>query len=88
MSGLGRALVQLSVFATLAIPLALDARWTSATWALEGAAMLWVGVQQRRLAVRAFGLLLQFGAGIAFASGLTLWHTGAAEPEGVQSPAS
>jgi uncharacterized membrane protein len=61
------------IFATLAIPLALDARWTSATWALEGAAMLWVGVRQRRLAVRVFGLLLQFGAGVAFASGLTLW---------------
>jgi uncharacterized membrane protein len=67
------------IFATLAIPLALDARWTSATWALEGAAMLWVGVQQRRRAVRAFGLLLQIGAGIAFASGLTIWHTGAPE---------
>jgi uncharacterized membrane protein len=67
------------IFATLAIPLALDARWTSASWALEGAAILWVGVQQRRRAVRAFGLLLQFGAGIAFASGLTIWHTGAPE---------
>ena len=63
------------IFATLAIPLALDARWTSAAWALEGAAMLWVGVQQQRRVVRAFGLLLQFGAGIAFGSGLTIWHT-------------
>ncbi len=62
------------IFATIAIPLALDARWTSATWALEGAAMLWVGVRQRRRAIRAFGLLLQFGAGLAFASGLMLWH--------------
>ncbi|MDQ6916881.1 MAG: DUF2339 domain-containing protein, partial [Pseudomonadota bacterium] len=35
------------IFATLAIPLALDARWTSAAWALEGAAMLWAGVRQR-----------------------------------------
>jgi uncharacterized membrane protein len=61
------------IFATLAIPLALDARWTSATWALEGAAMLWVGVRQRRLAVRVFGLLLQIGAGVAFAFGLALW---------------
>ena len=33
------------VFATLAIPLAVDARWTSATWALEGAAIVWVGVR-------------------------------------------
>ena len=67
------------IFATLAIPLALDARWTSATWALEGAAMLWMGVQQRRLAVRAFGLLLQFGAGVAFASGLAVWRSGMPE---------
>jgi len=63
-----------TIFATLAIPLAVDSRLTSATWALEGAAMLWVGIRQRRLAVRAFGLLLQLGAGIAFASGTTLWQ--------------
>ncbi len=44
------------VFATLAMPLALDARRTSATWALEGAALVWVGVRQRHLGPRAFGL--------------------------------
>ena len=54
------------VFATLAIPLALDARWTSAAWALEGAAIVWVGARQRRTLARAFGLLLQFGAGLAY----------------------
>jgi uncharacterized membrane protein len=53
---------------TLAIPLALDARWTSASWALEGAAILWIGVRQRRRLARAFGLLLQLGAGIAYAT--------------------
>ena len=62
-----------SIFATLAIPLALDARWTTATWALEGAAMVWVGVRQLGPALRGFGLLLQLGAGIAFAAGLTIW---------------
>jgi uncharacterized membrane protein len=56
------------VFATLAIPLALDGRWTAAAWALEGAAVLWIGVRQRRLLARAFGMLLQFGAGVAFLS--------------------
>jgi uncharacterized membrane protein len=61
------------IFATVAIPLALDARWTSATWALEGAAMVWVGVRQHRVAVRVFGLLLQIGAGVAFGAGVTLW---------------
>ncbi|HXV08906.1 MAG TPA: DUF2339 domain-containing protein [Burkholderiales bacterium] len=54
------------VFATLAIPLALDGRWTAAAWALEGAALVWVGVRQGRRAARAFGLLLQIGAGLAF----------------------
>ena len=50
------------VFATLAVPLALDARLTSATWALEGAALVWVGTRQGHVASRAFGLLLQLAA--------------------------
>ena len=54
------------VFATAAIPLALDARWTSAAWALEGAAIVWVGLRQGRTLARAFGLLLQLLAGLAF----------------------
>ena len=61
------------VFATLAVPLALDARLTSATWALEGAALVWIGVRQQHLGPRAFGLLLQVAAGIAFALGLSVW---------------
>jgi uncharacterized membrane protein len=54
------------VFASLAIPLGLDARWTSAAWALEGAAVVWIGVRQRRPLARAFGALLELGAGAAF----------------------
>jgi uncharacterized membrane protein len=54
------------VFATLAIPLALDGRWTAAAWALEGAGILWVGVRQQRPLARAAGMLLQLGAGVAF----------------------
>jgi uncharacterized membrane protein len=61
------------VFATLAVPLAFDARWTSATWALEGAAIVWVGVRQRHLAPRVFGLLLQLAAGGVFWLG---WNKG------------
>ena len=57
------------VFATLAVPLAFDAHWTSATWALEGAAIVWVGARQRRTLARAFGWLLQVAAGVAFALG-------------------
>ena len=57
------------VFATLAVPLAFDARVTSATWALEGAAIVWVGVRQGRVLARAFGVLLQLAAGAAFVLG-------------------
>ena len=53
-------------FATLAVPLALDGHWTAATWALEGAAILWIGLRQdRRLAV-ASGVLLQLGAAVSY----------------------
>ena len=54
------------VFSSLAIPLALDGRWTSAAWALEGGAILWVGIRQHRLLPRLFGILLQAGSGISF----------------------
>src|SRR4029077_5948383 len=54
------------VFGTLAIPLGLDGRWTSAAWALEGAAIVWVGGRQQKLLARWFGALLQFAAGGAF----------------------
>jgi len=56
------------VFASLAIPLALDGRWSSAAWALEGAALVWVGIRQHRILPRLFGVLLQFGAGYFFLS--------------------
>src|SRR5258705_12704859 len=49
-------------FLTLAVPLALDARWNAATWALEGAALIWVGCRQNRLLPRLFGALLNFAA--------------------------
>jgi uncharacterized membrane protein len=54
------------VFGTLAIPLALDGRFTAAAWALEGAAIVWLGVRQEKVLARAFGMLLQAGAGAAF----------------------
>ena len=56
-------------FATLAVPLAFEGRLTSAVWAVEGAAIVWTGVRQGRLLARAFGLLLQIAAGIAFLAG-------------------
>jgi hypothetical protein len=54
------------IFASMAIPFALAPTQTAAAWALEGAGLLWLGSRQNRLSVRAFGLLLQFGAGVAF----------------------
>jgi len=54
------------IFATLAIPLALDGRWTAAAWAIEGAGILWVGLRQDKRAARLFGLALQLGAGLFF----------------------
>jgi uncharacterized membrane protein len=53
------------VFATLAIPFAVDARLTGAAWALEGAALVWVGIRQNRLAVRVSGIMLQVAGGLA-----------------------
>nr|WP_321464401.1 DUF2339 domain-containing protein [uncultured Desulfobulbus sp.] len=60
------------VFASLAIPLGLDPHWTTAAWALEGAAMIWIGVRQKRMAARIFGLILQAGAAVAFVDQTTL----------------
>lgn len=36
------------IFATLAVPLWLDGEWVSNTWALEAAAMIWIGLKQRQ----------------------------------------
>jgi len=58
------------IFGSLAIPLGLDARWTSAAWAVEGAGIYWLGLRQQRGLARGFALLLQFGAAVAFAIGL------------------
>ena len=62
------------LFGTLAIPFALDGRWTSAAWALEGAGIVWVGLRQRHTLAWMFGVLVQIGAWISFIgsiSGLT-----------------
>ncbi len=54
------------IFASIAIPLALDSSWTSGLWGLEGAGLVWVGLRQKRFQARSFGLLLQLGAGVSF----------------------
>ena len=53
-------------FITLAVPLALGARWTSSAWAIEAAGAFWVGMRQARWLPRLFGLLLQLVAVLVF----------------------
>ncbi|PRA30345.1 DUF2339 domain-containing protein [Pseudomonas poae] len=58
------------IFASLAIPLGLDARWTAAAWAVEGAGIFWLGMRQHKALARIFALLLQLGSLLAFLSEL------------------
>ena len=62
------------IFLTLAVPLALDGRWTAATWALEGAAIVWAGSRQNKWLARAFGYLVQAAGALIF---LAHWGDGA-----------
>jgi uncharacterized membrane protein len=54
-----------TVFLTLVIPFALDARSTAGAWTLEGAGLVWVGFRQGRGLPRAFGYLLHFVAALS-----------------------
>lgn len=64
-------------FATLAVPLALSAQATACVFALEGAALAWLGLRQSRLLPQLTGAGLQLAAAIAFfiarADGAS-WH--------------
>jgi uncharacterized membrane protein len=59
-------------FLTLAVPLLLADSWTAITWALEGAALVWVGLRQERWLSIAGGVLLQLGAAVTFIMQLDL----------------
>lgn len=64
---LGEAHAILAVgFATLAVPLALSAGATACTFALEGAALVWLGLRQGRRLPRWIGLALQAWAAVAW----------------------
>jgi uncharacterized membrane protein len=54
------------IFGSLAIPMAFDHHTTAASWAVEGAGLVWIGMRQQRWFARAFGLLLQLLGGGAF----------------------
>ncbi|EGV29069.1 Protein of unknown function DUF2339, transmembrane [Thiorhodococcus drewsii AZ1] len=58
------------IFLSITIPFALAAETTAGAWALEGAGLVWIGARQGRPLARAFGLLLQAGAALAFIAGL------------------
>jgi len=62
-----------TVFLTLVVPFALDARSTAGAWALEGAGLVWLGLRQGRRLPRAFGYALQLLAGGAWVLS-TLFH--------------
>ena len=56
------------IFASLTLPLGFDnQRWTAASWAVEGAGLVWLGLRQQRAFNRWFGVALQLLAGVAFA---------------------
>ncbi|MCP5162917.1 MAG: DUF2339 domain-containing protein [Hahellaceae bacterium] len=55
-------------FLTLAIPLGFEGRVTSAVWAVEGLALLWVGLRQSRLLPRLSGTGLMLVSGVFYIS--------------------
>jgi len=70
MQFLGECFLALGIgFATLTLPLALDGRWTSAAWAVEGVGLLWVGLRQNRTFPAISGLALQLLGATAFIYG-------------------
>jgi uncharacterized membrane protein len=64
---LGEVYVALAVgLATLAVFFAFGAYTTFAIWTIEGAAIVWVGLRQRRVLAWGFGLLVQAGGAAYF----------------------
>jgi uncharacterized membrane protein len=71
------------IFLALVVPLALDARWTAAAWAIQGVGVLWVGLRQRRWWAAGMGLLLQGGAALTFWSSVASRTSGWAIDQGI-----
>lgn len=53
-------------FLALVMPLALDARWTSAAWAVQGLGVLWIALRQGRWWAAVPGILLQLAASLSY----------------------
>ncbi|HST45660.1 MAG TPA: DUF2339 domain-containing protein [Luteimonas sp.] len=78
---LGQAHALLAVgFATLAVPLALSAQATASVFALEGAALVWLGARLSRALPRWSGFGLQMAAAFAFLVGLDAVSEGPLPP--------
>lgn len=60
-------------FATLAVPLALSARATASVFALEGAALVWLGLRQQRRLPQFTGAGLQLAAAFALLGAMDAW---------------
>jgi uncharacterized membrane protein len=74
-AALGQCHAVLAVgFATLAIPLALSARATASVFALEGAALVWLGLRQHRRLPEVAGIGLQLAAAFGFLIGADYWR--------------
>lgn len=71
-AALGASYALLAVgFATLAVPLALSARATASVFALEGAALAWLGLRQLRWLPQVTGAGLQLAAAVALSIGVS-----------------
>ena len=70
---LGFSVAALAIgFAALAVPLALSARWTACAWAVQGAALIWIGLRARRTLSCYFGAALQLLAIGAYIGALSV----------------
>lgn len=58
------------IFATLAIPFAVDGYLSAAAWAIEGTGILWVSVKQQEKYRRFFATALIFAAGLMLLYGM------------------
>lgn len=67
------------IFATLAIPFAIDGTLTGAIWAIEGLGILWVSLRQQQKYRKLFGVGLIFFSGLMLASEV-IFPVGAPKP--------
>lgn len=58
------------IFVALALPLALDAQWSGAAWAIQGAGVAWLALRQKRPWALLMGVVLIVGATLSFWAGL------------------